>query len=64
MIPLPEHLQDRYEELRAARAESNEVKEPIDLDELTASERPEYCFEDVCTYPECDCWMQEDGSDD
>ena len=64
---IPEHVQDRYEEERSARASADPVERDNDdrpsfVDAI--SQRPEYCFEDNCTYPECDCWLQEDGSDD
>lgn len=60
---IPEHMQDRAEEERFARSISNEQDDRPSLSELADDEKPA-CQEEECCWPDCDCWMQGDGSDD
>ena len=63
---IPEHLQDRYEEERSARASADPVdRDPDDRPDLDGILKPGDCqYEGKCEYPLCDCWLEEECCDD
>lgn len=53
-MSIPEFLRDRYEEERSARAEANPDSDYGD----SYSEDPAQCEQEECTYPDCDCMLE------